>query len=260
MNKEVSAEMLLGHLYPELELLWTVRHRGTFYRNYTDDVINLNEDELTIDIARNGLLKLLPPAMLTGDFELTKTNADGVRQKKDFKTRYEEMKQRIHILEEAFLPIDTFNFRNDLSTERHIEEILESKVKRTIKDYFNFDIENEKDPLVAKAALLLPLVANRRGDIRFVKRLIENIAERKVRIRKSAYSDSDNSLYWMQKIDFDIVVDNLDEESYKAEENRIAPLTEFIRTYFVPVEIFCSFNIVGKNTDVKLLNYNTNVL
>ena len=78
MNKEVSAEMLLGHLYPELELLWTVRHRGTFYRNYTADVMNLDEEELTIDIARDGLLKLLPPAILTGDFELTKTNADGV--------------------------------------------------------------------------------------------------------------------------------------------------------------------------------------
>lgn len=260
MNKEVSAEMLLGHLYPELELLWTVRHRGTFYRNYTADVMNLDDEELTIDIARDGLLKLLPPAILTGDFELTKTNADGVRQKKDVKTRYEEMKRRLHILEEAFLPIDTFNFRNNLATERHIEEILELKVNYVLKEYFNFDIEQVKDPLVAKAALLLPLVANRRGDIRFVKRIIENIAGRKVRIRKSAYSDTDNSQYWMQKIDFDIVVDNLTEETYREEEKRIAPLTEFISAYLVPIDIFCSFNIVGKNTDVKLLNYNTNVL
>ena len=129
-----------------------------------------------------------------------------------------------------------------------------------LKEYFNFDIEQVKDPLVAKAALLLPLVANRRGDIRFVKRMIENIAGRKVRIRKSAYSDTDNSQYWMQKIDFDIVVDNLTEETYREEEKRIAPLTEFISTYLVPIDIFCSFNIVGKNTDVKLLNYNTNVL
>ena len=41
MNKEISAEMLLGHLYPELELLWTVRHRGTFYRNYSPDVMDI---------------------------------------------------------------------------------------------------------------------------------------------------------------------------------------------------------------------------
>ena len=74
MNKEVSAEMLLGHLYPELELLWTVRHRGTFYRNYTADVMNLDEEELTIDIARDGLLKLLPPAILTGDFNIDDKN------------------------------------------------------------------------------------------------------------------------------------------------------------------------------------------
>ena len=43
MNKEISAEMLLGHLYPELELLWTVRHRGTFYRNYSHDVMDIDE-------------------------------------------------------------------------------------------------------------------------------------------------------------------------------------------------------------------------
>ena len=56
------------------------------------------------------------------------------------------------------------------------------------------------------------------------------------------------------------MVDNLTEETYREEEKRIAPLTEFISTYLVPIDIFCSFNIVGKNTDVKLLNYNTNVL
>lgn len=260
MNKEVSAEMLLGHLYPELELLWSVRHRGTFYRNYSADVMSLDEEEVTIDIARDGILKLLPPAMLTGDFELTKTNADGQGQKKDFKTRYEEMKKRLHILEEAFLPIDTCNFLGSLATERHIEDIMEVKVNELLKDYFNFDIAKEHDPLVANAALLLPLVASRRGDIRFVKRLIESVAGRKVRIRKSAYSDTDNSRYWMQKIDFDIVVDNLTEETYKLEDSRIRPLTEFLSTYFLPIDIFCSFNIVGKNTDVKLLNYNTNVL
>ncbi len=260
MNKEVSAEMLLGHLYPELELLWSVRHRGTFYRNYSADVMSLDEEEVTIDIARDGILKLLPPAMLTGDFELTKTNADGQGQKKDFKTRYEEMKKRLHILEEAFLPIDTCNFLGSLATERHIEDIMEVKVNELLKDYFNFDIAKEHDPLVANAALLLPLVASRRGDIRFVKRLIESVAGRKVRIRKSAYSDTDNSRYWMQKIDFDIVIDNLTEETYKLEDSRIRPLTEFISTYFLPIDIFCSFNIVGKNTDVKLLNYNTNVL
>ena len=46
--------MLLGHLFPEYELLWTVRSRGTFYRNYSADVMDIDEDELTIDIARDG--------------------------------------------------------------------------------------------------------------------------------------------------------------------------------------------------------------
>ena len=125
--------MLLGHLFPEYELLWTVRSRGTFYRNYSADVMDIDEDELTIDIARDGILKLLPPALLTGDFELTKNNAEGQKHRKDFKARYDEMKRRLHLLEEAFLPIDTFNFRKNLATERYIEEILEIKVLRALK-------------------------------------------------------------------------------------------------------------------------------
>ena len=34
--------MLLGHLFPEYELLWTVRSRVTFYRNYSADVMDID--------------------------------------------------------------------------------------------------------------------------------------------------------------------------------------------------------------------------
>ena len=244
MNKEISAEMLLGHLYPELELLWTVRHRGTFYRNYSPDVMDIDEENMSVDIARDGLLKLIPPALLTGDFELTNTDAKGKNHTTSFKSRYEAMKQRLHLLDEAFLPIDTFRFRTRLATERHLEAILSTGT----------------DELVKKAAMLMPYLNKRRGDVRYVKRILETIAGHKVRMRQSAYSDTDNSRYWIQKVDFDIHVDGLDTESYRKEETRLKPLTEFLSEYFIPVDIICNFNIVGKNKENKLLNYNSNVL
>lgn len=260
MNNEISAEMLLGHLYPELELFWTVRKRGTFYRNYSPDVMNIDEAELTVELSRDGLLNLVPPAMLTGDFELTKNKADGRRHKKGFKTRYEEMKQRLTVLKEAFVPLDTFKFRGRLATERYLQMLLESSVTDVLKEYYGFDLQHADDPLVAKAAQLLPLVVNRRGDIRFVKRLLETVTGHKVKTRQSAFSDTDNSKYWMQKVDFDIVVDGLTPQAYQSETERLKPLIDFVQQYMLPIEIICSFNVVGRNNEVTILNYNTNVL
>ena len=260
MNKEISAEMLLGHLYPELELLWTVRHRGTFYRNYSPDVMDIDEENMSVDIARDGLLKLIPPALLTGDFELTNTDAKGKNHTTSFKSRYEAMKQRLHLLDEAFLPIDTFRFRTRLATEHHLEDILAIKVEHVLKEYYGIDLSTVTDELVKKAAMLMPYLNKRRGDVRYVKRILETIAGHKVRMRQSAYSDTDNSRYWIQKVDFDIHVDGLDTESYRKEETRLKPLTEFLSEYFIPVDIICNFNIVGKNKENKLLNYNSNVL
>ena len=172
----------------------------------------------------------------------------------------EEMKQRIHILEEAFLPIDTFRFRTRLATERHLEDILAIKVEHVLKEYYGIDLSTVTDELVKKAAMLMPYLNKRRGDVRYVKRILETIAGHKVRMRQSAYSDTDNSRYWIQKVDFDIHVDGLDTESYRKEETRLKPLTEFLSEYFIPVDIICNFNIVGKNKENKLLNYNSNVL
>lgn len=260
MNKEISAEMLLGHLYPELELLWTVRHRGTFYRNYSSDVMDIDEENMSVDIARDGLLKLLPPALLTGDFELTKTDAKGKNHTASFKARYEAMKQRLHLLDEAFLPIDTFRFRTRLATERRLEDILAMKVNHVLKEYYGIDLSTVTDKLVREAAMLMPYLNKRRGDVRYVKRILETIAGHKVKVRQSAYSDTDNSRYWIQKVDFDIRVDGLDTDGYSKEEARLKPLTEFLSEYFMPVDVICSFNIVGTNKENKLLNYNSNVL
>ena len=38
---EIRAEMLLNYLYPELATKWMVSDKGSFYRNYNDDIMSL---------------------------------------------------------------------------------------------------------------------------------------------------------------------------------------------------------------------------
>ena len=41
---ELKAEVLLNHLYPELAERWIVKNEGTFYRNYSEDVMRIDEE------------------------------------------------------------------------------------------------------------------------------------------------------------------------------------------------------------------------
>ena len=61
---EISAEMLLNYLYPDLADRWIVQAEGTFYRNYNRDVLTYDEENAEIQVARDGFQKLLPQGML----------------------------------------------------------------------------------------------------------------------------------------------------------------------------------------------------
>ena len=40
---QVRAEVLLNYLYPELEKKWMVQCKGTFFRNYSQDILSLRK-------------------------------------------------------------------------------------------------------------------------------------------------------------------------------------------------------------------------
>ena len=67
---QVRAELLLNYLYPELEKEWMVQCKGTFFRNYSQDVLSLYEDEKKVSLARDGFLRLLPEGLLTKEEDL----------------------------------------------------------------------------------------------------------------------------------------------------------------------------------------------
>lgn len=67
---EISAEMLLNFLYPEEVDQWVVKDKGTFYRNYTPDVLSVDKKNHYVALSRDGFVKLLPQGLITIDNEL----------------------------------------------------------------------------------------------------------------------------------------------------------------------------------------------
>ena len=116
---QISAEMYLERLYPELSKQWIMRARGTFFRNYTHDIIYVNPEKAQVVLSRNGYLKLLPQGLITPEI--------GSGRKKKETPR--ERKRRVELLNEAFVPFDTFTFKRRLDIERKTSELLEDKLQ-----------------------------------------------------------------------------------------------------------------------------------
>lgn len=115
---EISAEMLLNFLYPDEADQWIVKDKGTFYRNYTPDVLSVDEKTHSVALSRDGFIKLLPQGMITTDDEL---KGDDVSDK------YVVLAKRKQLLQEIFKPIDSFTFRRRLDVEKKCRSSLTTK-------------------------------------------------------------------------------------------------------------------------------------
>lgn len=253
--QDISAEMLLGYLYPELEGKWIARHEGTFYRNYNNDALTVDSENMTVSLARDGFTKLLPQGMINSEEEL---------KGKDVKGHFEAMKKRNHLLNEAVLPIDTFSFRKKMQIERKVSELLEDKLDFILRKYFGIAVSDSTDPNIREVAYLLPFVSKQRGDMAFVRNLIESVFGCPVEMSRGRFSGTDNTLSWLPFVRYDLIVPGLDSEGYRQKMAEIKPFCNFLLEWFIPVDIMCRFGVKNKgksfgSEDGIILDYNVEV-
>ena len=109
MNKNeqyhISAECLLNYLYPDQMERWKVDCAGTFYRNYSPDVLSLDKESQTVRLSRDSFLRLLPQGIIARDNAL---------KGKDFEQKYEQLQKEEELLLDLFKPVDTLAFRTRL--------------------------------------------------------------------------------------------------------------------------------------------------
>ena len=253
---EIRAEMLLNYLYPELATKWMVSDKGSFYRNYNDDIMSLYLDERRVELSRDGFLKLLPEGVLCNDDEF---------KKGDTLEKYKELKRREHLLNEAFLPFDTFQFRYFLQIERQVSGLLNDKLEYILRHYFDYDIEAEQNPYVKRVAVLLPFAKQWRGDFGMVRNLLSGLFDCEVLMHQGRYSYSDTSRQWLPFVRYDLLIEGLEPEAFRELYGHLQSLKTFLSDWFMPVEVVCQINIKEYNQPQQVntrlvLDYNSEVI
>ena len=261
MNKvnditQLKAEMLLNYLYPEMERDWIADTEGAFYRNYNEDVLALYVDEKRVELSRDGFLKLLPQGILASD--------DDLKKAKDITSKTKEIERRIHLLNEAFLPLDTWHFRRTLEIERQVAELLRGQVEHLLKEYFGFDLANVENPYVKRMAPLLPYAKRWRGDFGMLREVMELLFGCPVCMTTGRYSYTDSSLGWLPYLRYDLQIPGLNAEEYEVRSKELKGFADFLCDWFVPAEMVCHVRIKeGEELKVKsekwILDYNTKI-
>jgi hypothetical protein len=251
--KEVKAEMLLHYLYPEMDNRWTVEYQGTFYRNYNCDLIAYDTESGLVEVARDSFVKLLPTGML---FPESSLKGRGLREKAD------RLKERRRLLLDLFQPIDNVAFKRQMSMEREVAALLDSRLHYVLSTYFHYDLKAEQNVYIRQMAGLLPMVRNIRGDYLTIRNLLSVMFGCEVTCTTGRHSDTDHTRCWMIKVTYELLIEGLDAEGYGLLTKDVEELRQFMKEWFVPFDTECFISVKwhkqGRNdTEHWLLDYNT---
>ena len=232
----LRAEVLLNHLYPEQSDSWVVTNKGTFYRNYSEDVLQLEANLSQVSLSRDGLLRLLPQGLVSTKDELKEA-------------------------EELFVPFDSWRFRDSLRAEEDFAYLLENKLNIILKTYYGVDIEAETNPLIKEMMKLLPQASSIRGNFHKIGDILKALLNKRVTTHITCYNWSDKTADTQPMVCYKVWVPELTSESYKELEKNIEALRNFLVEWFIPFDTYWAIEIKAeKNTSLNnamLLNYNT---
>lgn len=250
---DISAECLLNYLYPELMEQWEVDCAGTFYRNYSPDVLSFDPEKHTVSLARDSFLRLLPPGIIARENAL---------KGGDFEQKYERLKKKEELLKELFKPVDTLAFRTRLHLEEQVSQLLSDKLALLLERYLGYDLTREENPYVRKVAPLLLFVSRLRGDFGFIRNLLAQLFECEVRMKIGRYAWEEGSECSQPSVEYELIVPDLTVETYRDWDQQIDPLREFIAEWFIPFDTRCSIELKSPQQpfvlgDRMILGYNT---
>ena len=180
----------------------------------------------------------------------------------DVAEKYKQIRRRIQLLNEAFLPIDTNAFRQSMFIEQQVSELLQDKITYVLRTYFNFDLEAVTCPLVKEAALMLPFISKNRGNFGFVKGLLSALLHCQVDMKMGRFSHTDSTRQWIPKVRYDLLIAGLSPSKFREMVESLKPLRDFIREWFIPYEVRCEIYIKEHKSEQQVntrltLGYNT---
>lgn len=252
---DISAECLLNYLYPDMADLWQVECAGTFYRNYSKDIMSVDEENRTVTLSRDSFLNLLPEGIIADEKSL---------KGKDFEQKYKMLKKKEELLRDMFKPVDTLSFRFRLHIEKEAAQLSREIVAILLKRYYNFDIYREENPYIRQTAPLLLQISRLRANYPLVRSILAYAFKCKVEMHKGKYAWEEDETSIQPAIEYKLLIPGLTIDTYSALEKELEPFGDFIREWFIPFDTKCSITIKDDHEPSVLgpdiiLNYNTEI-
>ncbi len=259
----IKAEVLLNYLYPEKHNSWFVEYMGTFFRNYQNDLMDIDLANNKLSLSRDNFIKLLPESALFRKEVINRKERKSRRSKqvKEDRSNYENLCG-------VFSAIDTFRFRESLGYEAFFSSLSENKVAVLLKEIYGYDYEKEPNKYVKKMAHLLLRSDKIKGDMEVIRDFLESLLSEelicKVKKELGEYRGNGRTGCFLSQVTYYVIISGLEKDTYKQLSQELMPLFDFIKEWFVPVYIETDFLIVD-NTDNdtlstrSLLGYNTKI-
>lgn len=243
--RRLKAEVVLDMLYPDADR-HLARAKGSFYRNYSPDIIAIDPTTAEVELSRDGFLKSLPESYVSPE---------------QSQESYEARQHRLSVLADAILPIDSQFFELYLQAQRQADSLMAAKTAYILRQYFDYDIEAEQNPHVRRMAYLLPFASVLRGKIGVVRKIFSILLEADVTTQSHPYSSDDNTRGYIPKTLFVAWIPGLNVDKYDEMMLTIRPLCRFAAEWFLPYDHIFDIEICDPNSpDNTILNYNTQII
>lgn len=250
-TEEIKAETLISQM--DIKENLAVRMRGIFSRNYSEDLINITneEDNTVFELSRDSIFHLLPEGLFFKENQLKKDSKPTF----DFEKELSELEKQKKAISLFFSPFDTEYFKLSLGLEKKLNAITE-KGNRILINIFGDEPEiDTKNEYISKIKILLPFVSHLRGNITLLIDILKNVfSVEKIEIKKK---DTFYDRFIIHK-------EGLSKEEYRSMDEKLTEFFDFFSQWFLPVEMEYDYRIkdykeqfiLGKTL---LLDYNTHL-
>lgn len=248
-NEKILAELLLSTYFPEVKE-WKAEYGSFFSRNYSGDLISVQQETNTVSLSRNGIYDILPEKMFFDVEELRN------KEPREFALLISEIYEMEKNIKDYFLPFDTFFFNQSMRLHKVVGHMIDNKTELLLRTLFDYHIENEENIYVRQLAPLLLNVTEIRGDFNMLKSVLAVILDCRV----------DYNLPRQDEVVFTVHKIGLNSREYLAYMKELEPLFDFVQYWFVPMEMDCHYKVKDYQQKFILsvdrplvLDYNTQI-
>jgi len=248
-NENVLAELLLSTYFPDVNE-WNAEYGSFFSRNYSGDLLTVHQEQNTVALSRNGIYDILPEKMFFDVDELR------YKEPREFAALITEIYEMEKSIKDYFQPFDSYFFNQSMRLHKVVWHMVDGKTELLLRSLFDYHIENEENRFVKQLAPLLLDVTELRGDFTVLSPVLAVILDCRV----------DYSFPHQDEVLFTVHKEGLSSKEYLAFMKELKPLFDFVKYWFVPMEMDCIYKVKDYHQRFILsterplvLDYNTQI-